>query len=236
VDLAFGDGDPLENAQRVLLHKMRQLAVFDQPANLAVAASMRVAVVVMVMLTDLATVVVVALFVFVMMMPVRVLAFVGVVMGVTVSMVMLLMSMRVFFRRLMMMLVGMRMAMLFSLVMVVMAVLVSVFMRLILVVRVDRSLVNAKLYPLHVLPFLAVEVHVKIAEIELGEFPLEGGGLDAEIDEGADCHVAADAGKTIEEEDFHERERMADARCWRKWSATPQVLAASRRHRKAPCR
>jgi hypothetical protein len=46
-------------------------------------------------------------------------------------------------------------------------------------------------------------MHVKIADIELGKFPLQRRGFDAEIDESTDGHVAADAGGTIEIENFH---------------------------------
>jgi hypothetical protein len=54
-----------------------------------------------------------------------------------------------------------------------------------------------------VFPFLALEMHVEVAEIELGEFPFQNGGFDTEIDEGADGHVSADAGEAVEEEGFH---------------------------------
>jgi hypothetical protein len=94
------------------------------------------------------------------------------------------------------------------LVPVIMAAIVAVFMGFILVVRMGGPFVDAKLHPLHCLAFLPVEVHVEVADIELGEFPLKRGGFDAEIDERADRHVAADAGETIEEEDFHERMRL----------------------------
>ena len=98
-------------------------------------------------------------------------------------------------------------------VFVVMPVLVLVLMFLllvmmpvlvfILVMRVRRAFVDAELDPLDALALLPLEVHVKIAERELREFPFEGGRLDAEIDQCADRHVAADAGGAIEEENFH---------------------------------
>ena len=85
-------------------------------------------------------------------------------------------------------------------------VLVVPFARLslfVLVVRVCRAFVDAELHAFHLLPLLALEVHVEIAEVELRELPFESRGFHAEIDEGAHGHVAGDAGKAIEEEDFH---------------------------------
>ena len=86
--------------------------------------------------------------------------------------------------------------------MMVMPVIVIVLF-LILVVGVGRAFVDAKLHAFDLLALLPLEVHVEIAEVELGELPLEGGRLDAEVDEGAHGHVAGDAGKTVEEENFH---------------------------------
>jgi hypothetical protein len=94
------------------------------------------------------------------------------------------------------------------LVPVIMAAIVAMFMGFILVVRMGGPFVDAKFHALHGLTLLPVEVHVEVADVELGELPLQRGGFDAEIDECADRHVAADAGETIEEEDFHERMRL----------------------------
>jgi hypothetical protein len=77
------------------------------------------------------------------------------------------------------------------------------FSLFLLVVRVRRAFVDAELHAFHLLPLLPLEVHVEIAEIELGEFPFEGRWFYTEIDEGADGHVAGDAGKAVEKEDFH---------------------------------
>ena len=87
------------------------------------------------------------------------------------------------------------------LVMMVALAMLAVF--LVLVVGVRGAFVNTKFHPLHLLPLLAVEVHVKITEIELRELPLQGGRFHTEINKGADGHVAGDAGKAVEEEDFH---------------------------------
>jgi hypothetical protein len=83
---------------------------------------------------------------------------------------------------------------------------VIVMLVLILLVRVDCAAMDSELDPLDALSLLAVEVHVKVADIELREFPLERRRFHAEIDERADGHVAGDTGEAIEEEDFHVEE------------------------------
>jgi hypothetical protein len=87
-------------------------------------------------------------------------------------------------------------------VMMLVAVTVTALM-LILIRRVRCAFVNAEFHTLDALPMLPLKVHVKVAEIDLRELPLEAGRLHAEVDERADGHVAGDAGEAIEEEDFH---------------------------------
>lgn len=72
---------------------------------------------------------------------------------------------------------------------------VMVMMRvaLVLVRRVDGAFVDGELHTLDFLPLGAVEVQMEVAQRELGELPLQRGRTDAEIDERADHHVAADA-------------------------------------------
>ena len=53
---------------------------------------------------------------------------------------------------------------------------------LVLVGSVDGSFVNGELHAFDFLPFLPIEVEVKVAEGELREFPFEGGRFDAEVD------------------------------------------------------
>src|SRR5688572_10169288 len=53
-------------------------------------------------------------------------------------------------------------------------------------------------------------MHVKVADFEFPELPLERRRFDAEVDECADHHVAADARETVEIKDFHEtRSKLA---------------------------
>jgi len=78
------------------------------------------------------------------------------------------------------------------------------FLMLILLVRMRRTSVDAELGSLHILPLVAFEMHVKVADLELGKLPFKCGRFHAEIAECAYGHVATDAGEAIEEEDFHE--------------------------------
>jgi len=75
--------------------------------------------------------------------------------------------------------------------------------RFVLLVPVGCPLVDSKLHPLDGLPLLALEVHVEIPKLKLGEFPLESGRFDAEVAERTDGHVAADAGNTVKKENAH---------------------------------
>jgi hypothetical protein len=75
---------------------------------------------------------------------------------------------------------------------------------IIVLLGVGRSFMDAKLDSLDPFSLFALEVHVKIAQHKFREFPLESRRLDAEIDQRADRHIAADARGAIEKKDFHE--------------------------------
>lgn len=101
-----------------------------------------------------------------------------------------------------------------DLVSVILIVLMRVTVTMpVLLMRVRRALVNAEFHALDPLPLLPLEVHVEVADVDLRELPLERGGFHTEVAQGADGHVAADAGKTVEKEDLHNREveSLADA-------------------------
>lgn len=68
---------------------------------------------------------------------------------------------------------------------------------------VRRPGVDVEFHSLDVLPLGAVEVHVQVAEFQLADFPLQRAGFDAEVNESAHGHVAADSGNAIEIECFH---------------------------------
>jgi hypothetical protein len=208
VDLALGHCDSMEDIQRVLFYERRKLACFDQSANVEVAPSVPVLVLVVVMR-------IVRVFAMTVIMCMGMNAFriglTGMVMmlaGFTVLVAGLMLSVGV--RGLMRMLVSVLMVMILRFLVVMMMfvhVLVlmpaAIFVTLILVVGMGRALVNAEFHAFDVLPFFPFEVHVKGADLELGEFPLQSGWFHAEIDEGADGHVAANAGDAIEKENAH---------------------------------
>jgi hypothetical protein len=99
----------------------------------------------------------------------------------------------------MMLLVGVLMLMRFMAVVMMMLVL-AVFL---LLMAVRRPVVDGKLHPLDILPHLALPMGVEIADLQLAEFPLEGGRLDAQVAQGAHGHIAADSGEAIEVEHTH---------------------------------
>lgn len=226
MNLALRHSNAVENRERVLLDEGGELAVFDQLADILVGAAVRVLVVMVMHFAPVVVVVHLPMLVVMgrMFMPVlvavgmRVLVLMRVLMTMVVVMVMaaamivimpltlIVMMVPMFVTVLMLMFMLMLMAMRMGmpvLVLVMMVPLAMLAVFLVLVVRVRGAFVNAKFHSLHLLPLLAVEVHVKIAEVELRELPLEGGRFHAEIDEGADSHVAGDAGKAVEEENFH---------------------------------
>src|SRR5688572_19587320 len=102
-------------------------------------------------------------------------------------------------------LVGMRMRVL-TLVGMAMLVFMPMFaMRMIVpaavvirVLLVRGAAMNVELHPLDLLPLRAIVVHVKVPEIQLAEFPLQGARLHAEVDQGADHHVATDSGNAVQ--------------------------------------
>ena len=124
-----------------------------------------------------------------------------VLMPVFMGMMGVLVFMRVSMLMLMLMLVLVSMRMNLS-------VLVGIF---VLIVGVRAPRVDAEFYSLDVLALLALEVHVKIPDIQFGKLPLEGRGLHSQVAERADGHVAADTRKTVEKKDSHREIRTPQA-------------------------
>jgi hypothetical protein len=118
---------------------------------------------------------------------------------------------------------------------VLMRVAVTVMPVFVLPMRVRRALVDAELHTLDALALLPLEVHVEVADVHFGELPLERGGLHTEVAQGADGHVAADAGKTVEKEDLHNREgeSLADAAVSREKNEEGFGTRSCRRARRA---
>jgi hypothetical protein len=136
---------------------------------------------------------------------VAVLVLVGMGMRVLVGLaffvgMLVLMSVRVF--------MGVRMGALLMLVIMLMLVpmfvIVIVIAALVMrVLLVRRAAVDVELHALDILPLRAIVMHVKVAEVQLAEFPLERARLHAEIDQRADHHVAADSGDAVQVKSFH---------------------------------
>ena len=116
--------------------------------------------------------------------------------------------------RMFLMIVFMRMGMLLMFMSMIMFMLIMVMrgvrVRLAMLVRgfvlfvcVRRSGMDAKFHAVDVLPLATLEVHVKISDFHLGQFPLESGRLDTQVAQRANGHVAADAGETVQEENAH---------------------------------
>ena len=126
----------------------------------------------------------------------------------------LVVMMRVVFVCMLMMLVLM-VAMLVIMMLVFVRVGVSLFfvrmlvmmIVLVLIVGVGGAFVDGEFDGLDVLPGLALPMGVEIADLQLAQFPLEGGGFDAEIAQCADGHIAADARETVEVKNAHDRGR-----------------------------
>jgi hypothetical protein len=211
----------MENGQRVFLHERRKLAVLDQFADLAMAAAVHMPVGVVMVLVNLGAVVVVVrvrrvcmggmlvpMIMFVVLVATMFIMHVaGFMRMLMLALVMVMVLVAVFMTMLMLVLVMLSVFVMLVRVRVAVVFLVMmmafVLFLLILVVRVGRAFVDAKFHAFQILPLLALEVHVEIAEVELGKLPLQGRGFDAKIDEGADGHIAGDAGEAVEEEDFH---------------------------------
>ncbi|MDB6154918.1 MAG: hypothetical protein JWL90_3371 [Chthoniobacteraceae bacterium] len=74
----------------------------------------------------------------------------------------------------------------------------------ILAMRMGRAGVNAKLDPFNALALLALEMHVEIADLQFGKFPLKSRRFDSQIAQGSHGHVAADTGKAVEKKNTHD--------------------------------
>ena len=136
--------------------------------------------------------------------PVNVVGF----MGMSMRMPVVLMLVRVMFMFVMAVMMSMFMLVMPLLLFVSFVLFVVMFVsaagaRCILLVVVRRPFVDAEFHAFNRLPLLAVEVHVESANLQFGEFPLEGGGFDAEITERPNGHDAADAGNAVEKKNTH---------------------------------
>ncbi len=182
MDFAFGDRDTLENTERVLLYKRREIARSDQGANGAMIHPMRMFVVGMPMIVG---------------MPVIVIASRAVVMGFLMDMrgdfvAVSDIEIRAGMGRMKRLPMGMRgvlmvvVAMRTVFVPAVFAVGMFVFamgmpVGFVLIVRVNGAGMDGELDALDSFALFPLKMHVEIADLQLGKFPLEGGGVDAKI-------------------------------------------------------
>ncbi|MDB6173251.1 MAG: hypothetical protein JWL59_2562 [Chthoniobacteraceae bacterium] len=74
----------------------------------------------------------------------------------------------------------------------------------ILVMGMGRTGMNAELDSFDALALLALEMHVEIADLQFGEFPLKSGRFDSQVAQGSHGHVAADTGKAVEKKNTHD--------------------------------
>ena len=169
VDFPLGHGDPLENAERVLLYERRELARGKEFADFAMGAPVDMGVFVPVV------------FVFMVFVFVVVLAAAAVVVVVVRVGVLGMRMLRVGVVRMLVMGVG------------VFAMLVRVLMGLmrrrsvpmLALVPMGSPFVNGELRPFNLAPFSPLEVHMEVADLELGKLPLERGRFHAEVAERA---------------------------------------------------
>ena len=178
MDFSFGLRDPLEDADRVALYEFRKVARLDQAPDFPIPAAMVVMLVVL--LRVRMVVLIVAVFMMVMFV-----AFVLVLVAfVFMPMALVLVVMMI-------------------MVLLVVAVMLVVKLLIILIVGMSGAFVNGEFYPLDILPHLPLPMGVEIADLEFAQFPLESGGFHPQVAQGADGHIATDAGETIEIEHTH---------------------------------
>jgi hypothetical protein len=96
----------------------------------------------------------------------------------------------------------------FTVVISMVSMLVMVMVRVLLVLLMPmlfmrRSGMNTKMHARHLTAAALIEMHMKIAEPQLREFPLECRRIYPEITQRANGHVTADTGETIEKKSAH---------------------------------
>lgn len=74
----------------------------------------------------------------------------------------------------------------------------------VLLVRVLGAFVNAELDATYTFSLFTIEMHVEIAQVQFRQLPLESRRFDAKVDQRADGHIAADAGRTIQIKNTHD--------------------------------
>jgi len=194
VNFCLSYGDPVKDGQRTFFDKRGQLAAFNQGANMGVLALGRMSVAVFVRV-GVAMFVVMGMataFVFVRM---NVWLLVAGVLSVSVSVVFLMVT---------------TVPLVFGVLMFVGGL--GYLGAMIVVTRFDMGgpFMNAEFHSFDFAPLLPVEMHVKIPQVQFGEFPFQGGRFDAEVAESPNGHVTADAGEAVEIKYTHGIRKRAD--------------------------
>jgi hypothetical protein len=178
MDFSFGLRDPLEDANRVAFYEIRKAACLDQTPNLPIPAP----VVVM----------------FVVLFRVRMVVFI-----VDVFMIVMFVAFVLVFMAFVFMPMALVLVVMMVMVLLLVAVMIVGMLLLILIVGMGRTFMDGKLDALDILPHLALPMGVEIADLQFAQLPLEGGGFHPQVAQGADGHIATDAGETIEIEHTH---------------------------------
>ena len=121
-------------------------------------------------------------------------------------MVMLFMLMMMHFPPMMMIPVTVMMFLLLMVMPVFVLMMMVVFLLMVVLgMRVGRPFVDCESHGIDVLPRLALPMGVKLANLDFAQLPFEGRRFHAQIAEGADSHIAADAGEAVDIENTHRR-------------------------------
>jgi hypothetical protein len=190
----------------VFFYERRKFAALDHRTNLFVSTAMLVRVMVLVRVCMVVVMIMVMVAVLVCVAVSAAVVAVLVLMLMLVSMAVLVRVRMLVMRMLMRMGMGMLMLSMGMLALVPMALVIVMPVLAVFAVVVGRTFamrswtMNIEFHSLDILPLFTVRMHVKVAEVQLSEFPFEGARLDAKVDERANHHVAADAGNAVEVE------------------------------------
>jgi hypothetical protein len=195
VNLPFRYGDPLEDGQRVFFYEGREFTALNQFMDLPMGSPMDMLMGVrqLVFMMPMGVCHLIAMIMIILLRPLRCRAE-------------LEMRVRTFFLRwkvtmlvsvavavLMLTFVRVAMRMRFLVVVPPCAMKVPVLFGIVLIVGMRSTAMDPKLDALNALPLLPLEVHMKVADLHLREFPFQRGGLYAKVAKCAYHHVAADA-------------------------------------------
>jgi len=200
VDFPFRDCDAVKNRNRFLFHPVTQRTARDQITNLAERAAMM-----MFVFMFMVVVVPMLVFVLVVMMIVLMLIFMVVVMAMIAMFMMVVIMMTV---RAMLVFIFIMVVMM-GMVMLILVVTMAVFMMVIIVLEMHIEL---RAFDPGLLS--ACEMKMIAVELESFQFMFKLGEFNAQIEQRAEEHVAADSTEDIEIKRFHSSSPAASALIW----------------------